>query len=137
VPSPRLIPEPRLLRTSVLEVAMAIATDMHQMNNMRTQQYLSKRLQVTAEQKEAWVHHWWHTGVSAVEALLPKLGGGWTLGEGPTLADCCLVPQVANALRGGFDFAGYPKVWRAYQHCMTHPAFQRAAPSAQPDHVPH
>jgi len=136
-PQPRLIPEHGPLRTAVLEVAMAIATDMHQVNNMRTQKYLAQRLEASAGQKEAWVRHWWHTGFAAVEALLPPVRAGWTLGEGPTLADCCLVPQVANAMRGGFDCAAYPKLWRAFEHCMGHPAFLRAAPASQPDHVAH
>ena len=134
-PQPRLIPESGSLRTSALEAAMAIATDMHQMNNMRTQQYLSRELRVTAAQKEAWVRHWWNTGFSAVEALLPAVNDGWALGDGRTVVDCCLAPQVANALRGGYGCAGHPKLWRAYQHCMRHAAFQRAAPGDQPDYV--
>ena len=60
---------------------------------------------------------------------------GWALAEGPNVVDCCLAPQVANALRGGHGCAGHPKLWRAYQHCMRNAAFQRAAPAAQPDYV--
>ncbi|MEI8631173.1 glutathione S-transferase C-terminal domain-containing protein [Vibrio sp. PP-XX7] len=86
--------------------------------------------------KKAWYQHWIDEGFTAVEALLTKYGHGqYCFGHTPTLADCCLVPQVANALRFGCDLSAYPKIMAIYQYRLTHPAFQQAAPSEQPDYI--
>jgi glutathione S-transferase len=71
-----------------------------------------------------------------VERLLAKLPPGtYCAGDTPTLADCCLVPQVANAMRMGCELSGFPRVLRVYEHCMKQPAFVEAAPQNQPDYV--
>ncbi|MBP0630270.1 maleylacetoacetate isomerase [Cupriavidus sp. AcVe19-1a] len=133
-PVPRLIPADGPARTRVLEVALTIACDMHPLNNLRVQKYLGVRLGFADADKAEWVAHWLTAGFSALEPWL-SADGGWCVGDAPTLADCCLVPQVANALRAGFSLEPFPRVRRAYEHCMRHEAFRVAAPSAQPDYV--
>ncbi|AGW93338.1 maleylacetoacetate isomerase [Cupriavidus sp. DF5525] len=135
-PEPRLIPLEGLARTRVLEMALTIACDIHPLNNMRVQKYLSGPLGIADADKSAWVAHWLTAGFSALEPWLSE-EGGWCVGNAPTLADCCLVPQVANALRAGFSLDPYPRVRRVYEHCMRHEAFRVAAPSTQPDYVAH
>ncbi len=136
-PEPRLIPGDASLRARVLELSSVIACDIHPVNNLRVLRYLHKVLQVTPEQKNAWYQHWIAEGLTAVETLLAQHGHGpYCFGDAPTLADCCLVPQVANALRTDCDVTPYPKVMAVYKHCGEQPAFQRAQPSAQPDYVP-
>ncbi len=136
----RLQPEPRLLPTGspqrerVLEIACLVAADIHPLNNLRVLRYLNKTLAVTDAQKSAWYAHWIHEGFRGLEQLLPN-HDGWCVGSSPSLADCCLVPQVANAARMAVDLDAYPRIRRIAQYCNTHPAFQRAAPSAQPDYV--
>jgi maleylacetoacetate isomerase len=136
----RLAPEPRLLptdgshREQVLEIACLIAADIHPLDNLRVLKYLTSNLAVTDAQKQAWYAHWIHEGFRALERLLPD-HDGWCVGSSPTLADCCLVPQVANASRMAVDLDAYPRIRRVARYCNSHPAFQRAAPSAQPDYV--
>ncbi|MFU1929022.1 maleylacetoacetate isomerase [Bordetella hinzii] len=133
-PEPRLLPADALARARVLEVSQAIACDIHPVNNMRILRYLQDVLGVTEAQKNAWYAHWIQEGLTAVEALLARHGhGAYCFGDAPTLADCCLVPQVANAQRMNCDLSPYARVLRVYEHCSAQPAFQAAAPSRQPD----
>jgi len=133
-PVPQLIPIDGSSRTRVLEVALTIACDVHPLNNMRVQKYLSDPLGIADAAKAEWIEHWLTAGFSALEPCLPA-NGGWCVGDAPTLADCCLVPQVANALRVAFSLDPFPRVRRVYEHCMRREAFRAAAPSAQPDYV--
>ncbi|SSW72100.1 maleylacetoacetate isomerase [Achromobacter agilis] len=133
-PEPRLIPADTLARARVLELSDAISCDIHPVNNMRILRYLQDVLGASDEQKNTWYQHWIREGLTAVEALLARHGhGAYCFGDAPTLADCCLVPQVANALRMGCDLSAYPRVLRIHEHCNGQPAFQQAAPSQQPD----
>src|SRR3546814_7291582 len=99
-PEPRLIPVDLQQRAAVLEIANLIACDMHPVNNMKVLRYLVDELGATEEQKSAWYRHWINEGFHGLEALLVRSGSGkFCVGSQPTIADCCLVPQVANALR--------------------------------------
>ena len=74
--------------------------------------------------------------MSAVETLLQRHGQAPIAGDAPTLADCCLVPQVGQrAARMGCDLTPYAHVMRVHEHCVAQPAFQRAAPAQQPDYI--
>lgn len=135
-PEPRLIPADTLARARVLELSDAISCDVHPVNNMRILRYLQDVLGATEEQKTAWYHHWIREGLSAAEELLARHGHGpYCFGDAPTLADCCLVPQVANAQRMGCDLSAYPRILRIFDHCNAQPAFQAAAPARQPDYT--
>ena len=135
-PEPRLIPADPLLRARVLEVSDAIACDIHPVNNLRILRYLQDRLGVTPAQKDEWYRHWVAEGLGAVEQLLRRAGDGpYCFGAAPTLADCCLIPQVANAERMGCDLTPYPTIMKIYHHAMVQPAFQAAAPERQPDYL--
>lgn len=133
-PEPRLIPADARLRARVLELSHAIACDIHPVNNLRVLRYLQDALGVSAGQKDAWYRHWIREGMAMVEDLLARHGAGpYCFGEAPTLADCCLVPQMANALRMGCDLSACPRALAVHEYCLAQPAFARAAPSAQPD----
>jgi glutathione S-transferase len=68
--------------------------------------------------------------------LLAKLPAGpYCAGSEPTLADCCLVPQVANAMRMGCDLTRFTRTVAIYEHCVAQPAFIQAAPGSQPDYI--
>lgn len=135
-PSPRLIPlEPRR-RARVLELATLIACDIHPVNNLRVLRYLDSELQVTPQQKRAWYRHWIAEGMAGAERLLARAGTGpWCFGAAPTLADVCLVPQVANALRMDCDLSAYPRSLAVHEHARREPAFEAAQPQRQPDYV--
>jgi maleylacetoacetate isomerase len=135
-PEPRLVPEDLVQRARVLEIAQTIACEIHPINNIRVLKYLTGKLRVNEEEKSAWYKHWVDEGLGAVEHLLAKLpAGGFCVGDTPTLADCCLVPQVANAMRMGCDLSRFTRVLAVYEHSMKQPAFVAAAPQNQPDYV--
>lgn len=135
-PAPRLLPQDAAARARVLELSTVIACDIHPVNNLRVLRYLQDTLGVTPAQKDAWYRHWIDEGLAAVERLLERQGhGDWCFGDAPTLADCCLVPQIANAQRMGCDTSAYTRTMCVHAHASAHPAFEAAAPNRQPDHT--
>ncbi|VWB49245.1 maleylacetoacetate isomerase [Burkholderia aenigmatica] len=135
-PEPRLIPLERQHRARVLELATLIACDIHPLNNLRVLRYLDTELKVTPQQKTAWYRHWIADGMAGVERLLARaVTGPWCFGDTPTLADVCLVPQVANALRMDCDLSAYPRSLAVFEHARREPAFEAAQPRRQPDYV--
>lgn len=134
-PEPALLPADAIGRARVRALAQAIACDLHPVNNLRVLQYLSQQLGISAEQKDAWYRHWVATGLQGLEALLADhpSTGRFCHGDTPTLADCCLVPQLYNARRFQCPLDAYPTIQRIAAACETLPAFQQAAPEVQPD----
>lgn len=122
-------------RTRVRSIAQLIACDIHPLNNLRVLAQLEQQFGATQAQKEAWVRHWIEAGFVALEELLggnPSTGE-FCEGDEPTMADCCLVPQVYNARRYGVDMSAFPTISRIEQSCLALPAFDLAAPEKQPD----
>ena len=132
-PDIALLPQNVEQRALIRAFSQSIACDIHPLNNLRVLHYLSDTLTVSDEQKSAWYAHWIEVGFNGLEAQLKDSNGKFCFGETATFADCCLVPQVYNALRFNIDLAAYPKITAIYQHCNTLPAFQNAAPEAQDD----
>jgi len=136
-PEPPLLPADALGRAQVRALAQSIACEIHPLNNLRVLKYLSRDLHVSEEAKNTWYRHWVRTGLEAFErqlALLPE--GQFCWGDTPSLADCCLVPQIFNARRFDTPLAGLPRTMAAFEACMALPAFQQAQPSACPDAQP-
>lgn len=133
-PEPRLIPAEPLARARVLETSYAIACDIYPVNNLRVLKYLTAELGATTAARDAWYAHWIAEGLAAVERLLVRHGSPpFCFGDTPTLADCCLIPQIANALRTGCDTRPYPRAMAIYAHAIAQPAFAAAMPANQPD----
>jgi maleylacetoacetate isomerase/maleylpyruvate isomerase len=134
-PLPRLLPKEPQARAAVRAIALGIACDVHPLGNLRVLHYLEKHLGVDEEGKRRWSRHWVELGLAAAEQLLLSSGTAQPFchGDSPTVADCCLVPQVFNAMRVGCSLEPYPILRGIYQHCMRLAAFQLAAPEAQPD----
>lgn len=130
-PNVALLPQDAQQRALVRAFSLAIACDIHPLNNLRVLQYLTGTLNVTDEQKTVWYKHWVETGFITLEALLAESNGKFCFGDQATIADCCLIPQVYNALRFNIDLSAYPKIASIYQYCNTLAAFQNAAPEAQ------
>ncbi len=133
-PEPLLVPINAPARGQVLEIAQLIACDIHPLNNLRVLKYLTADLGLSEAQKNAWYAHWIAEGFNALEALLPD-HDGWCVGDAPTLADCCLVPQLANAERMKVDLAAWPRIRRIAAFARQHPAFVQAEPQRQPDYA--
>lgn len=135
-PEPRLIPADPKDKARALELSNVISCDMHPVNNLRILGYLQNELEINDKQKRDWYEHWVDEGFTAVESLLARHGyGKYCFGETASIADCCLVPQVANALRFGCDLSKFEKITAIYEHCLLNPAFQKAEPKEQPDYI--
>jgi maleylacetoacetate isomerase len=133
-PEPLLVPADGPARGQVLEIAQLIACDIHPLNNLRVLKFLTADMGLSEAQKNAWYAHWIAEGFNALEALLPD-HDGWCVGDAPTLADCCLVPQVANAERMKVDLSTWPRIRRITAFARQHPAFVQAEPQRQPDYA--
>jgi maleylacetoacetate isomerase len=135
VPDPPLLPATPEARARVRAIAQAIACDIHPLNNLRVLKYLTGTLGVSEDAKNAWYRHWIELGLSALEAQLAadNRTGAFCHGATPTLADVCLVPQLANARRYSIPIDPYPMLERIESRCLALDAFARAAPDRQPD----
>jgi len=133
-PVPPLLPKDPHARARVRSLSLLIACEIHPLNNLRTLTHLRKSLGQSEEQVNAWYRHWIADGLAKLEAELKAPSTGrYCQGELPGMADCCLVPQVFNALRYKCDLAQYPIVTRMYDACMQLEAFDRAQPGRQAD----
>jgi maleylacetoacetate isomerase len=134
-PTPPLLPPDAAGRARVRALALAIACDIHPINNLRVLNYLTGTLGATEAQKNGWYRYWCDVGFEALETQLAreKATGAFCHGGLPTLADICLVPQLANARRVELDLSLYPTLLRIEAACTALPAFAAAAPARQPD----
>jgi maleylacetoacetate isomerase len=130
-----LLPQDAVGRARVRALAQTVACDTHPLMNLRVLKHLKGPMGLGEEQKMDWYRHWMNEGMQALEAHLERDGdtGRFCYGDTPTIADCCLVPQVYNAQRFEIDLAPYPNVARVAANCADLPAFKAAHPSAQPD----
>ena len=133
-PEPPLLPSDPVGRAHVRALAQSIACEIHPVNNLRVLKYLVSELKLDEAAKNAWYRHWVREGLLAFERQLAQHPAGvYCWGDTPTMADCCLVPQVFNGQRFDCDFSGLPRTMAAYEACMRLDAFQRAQPSQCPD----
>ena len=133
-PEPPLLPKDAKGRARVRSLSLLIACEIHPLNNLRTLQHLKRALGQNEDQVNAWYRHWVADGLAKFEADVVRGGAGrFCHGNGPTMADCCLVPQIFNAQRYKCDLAPYPATMRIFDACMQLAAFDRAQPSKQPD----
>ena len=115
-------------------LSLLVACEIHPLNNLRTLQYLKRELGQNEAQINTWYRHWVADGLLKLEADLSKSDTrNFCHGDSPTMAECCLVPQIFNAQRYNSDLAPYPTVMRIFDACMKLEAFDRAQPSKQPD----
>ena len=130
-----LMPADALGRARVRALALTVACDIHPLGNLRVLKYLVHQLNTPDEAKLEWSRHWIREGFAALEATLAgaPATGRFCHGDTPTLADCCLVPQVFNALRFEVDMAQFPTIARIHAACGELDAFSAAHPSRQPD----
>jgi maleylacetoacetate isomerase len=135
VPRPPLLPADAPGRARARSIAYAVACDIHPVNNLRVNQYLKKTFNADADAQTAWQRHWISTGFAALETTLARdrETGAWCHGDAPTIADICLIPQVANARRVRLEIEAWPTIARIEAHALTHPAFNAALPANQPD----
>ena len=132
---PPLLPRDPAGRARVRQLAYAVACDIHPVNNLRVLLHLRDTFGADETARAEWQRHWIALGFAALETLLagsPETGT-FCHGDAPTLADICLVPQMANARRVNTNLAPYPTLVRIEETALAHPAFDAALPKNQPD----
>jgi maleylpyruvate isomerase len=134
-PEPPLLPATAGERARVRSLALAVACDIHPLNNLRVLAYLTGELGIDEDAKLRWYRHWVAEGLGALEGALASSDetGRFCHGDRPTIADCCLVPQVFNARRFDCPLESYPTVIRIEAACLALPELERALPENQPD----
>ena len=135
-PEPAILPRAALERAIVRRMALIVACDIHPLNNTRVGRKLN---QIGVAQEvilKDWIQPWIRDGFDALEPLVAEHAGRYAFGDQPTIADCCLVPQVYSANRFEVDLSPYPAIKGAAERAAGHPAFQAAHPNKQPDAQP-
>lgn len=132
-PQQPLLPKDIKTKAKARALALDIACEIHPVNNLRVQQYLSQQLALSDPAKLAWVDYWINTGFAAIETQLAKSAGEFCFGDELSIADICLVPQVYNANRFGVNMHKFERIQLVVDHCLQLPAFIAALPENQED----
>ena len=134
-PKPPLLPSDAAERAVVRSMALLIACEVHPIQNLRVLNHLKSDHKQSDDDTIRWARHWINLGLSALEQMVISVSkqGEFCFGQTPTMADLCLVPQLANARRFGVDLSAYPKLLAIEAACISLPAFADAAPENQPD----
>ncbi len=129
---PPLLPGDALTRAQIRAAAQIIACDTHPLNNTRVGAYLKAEFGRSQDDVIAWMHHWTRRGLLAYQAMLPP-ETPYSFGAVPTIADCCLVPQLYNLRRWNTPAEGLDRLLEIEAACLALPAFDAARPERQPD----
>lgn len=132
-PDPSLLPSSPEDAATVRAIAALVGCDIHPLNNLRVLNRLRSQFDASNAQVKEWITHWVGQGFGALDQIIGRVGGRFAFGDGPTLADCYLVPQVYNAERYNVDLSAFPRVLAAADAARALPAFAAAHPDLQPD----
>jgi maleylacetoacetate isomerase len=130
-PDPPLLPEDAADAAHVRGMALAIACDIHPLNNLRVLKYLKGVLGHSQDEVDAWYVHWITEGLAPLEAAAAPRSGDFLFGDQPSVADICLVPQLFNARRFNVPLDAYPTLLRADANAARLEAFAAAHPDKQ------
>jgi maleylpyruvate isomerase len=132
-PAPALLPDDADGRATVRAIAQIVACDIHPLNNLRVLTALREELGADEAGVSRWIARWMQEGFAALETLVARHGGRFAYGDTPSLADCCLVPQLFAAERFEVDVTPFPRLVAAAGHARELDAFKQADPALQPD----
>jgi len=134
-PAPPVLPADPILRARVRAFANLICADLHPVNNNRVRRFMADRIGAPPAAVQSWYEHWVAVAFTALEAAVAShpVTDRHCFGSQPTIADACLVPQMANARRFGCDLSPYPNLERIDANCRKLDAFAQARPDRQPD----
>jgi maleylacetoacetate isomerase len=130
-PDPPLVPHDPADGAHVRAMALAVACDIHPLNNLRVLRYLKNELGQRQDEVDRWYAHWIAEGLGALEATAKAGAGRFLFGDAPTIADVCLVPQLFNARRFNVPLDDYPTLLRADENAQALDAFAAAHPDRQ------
>ena len=134
--TPPLMPGDAAGRARVRALSDAIACDIHPLNNLRVLRHIDQIFDTDeATRNDSWYKHWIAEGMTGLEGMLADSNdtGEFCHGDTPTMADCCLIPQIYNAERFDCDMSSYSTAMRINATCLSLEPFQRALPEVQPD----
>jgi maleylacetoacetate isomerase/maleylpyruvate isomerase len=133
-PTPPLLPADPGDRAIVRAMAEIVACDIHPLNNLRVLKALAELGHpIGGAEQTRWGAGWINDGFRALEAMVARHGAGFAFGDRPTIADCCLIPQIWSSTRFDVDMAPYPALAAVAARAGEHPAFLAAHPDRQPD----
>ena len=132
-PAPPILPERPEDSARARAIAATIACEAQPFMNLRIQTYLKTERGFDDDDVRDWLNRWPGAAMAAAEKLIAQTGGDYCAGDAPTIADCCLVPQMYAAQRFGVDISGFKRLNEINQRCLAHPAFEKAHPDNQPD----
>lgn len=130
-PNQPLLPASAAERAHVVAMAMAVACDIHPLNNLRVLKYLKNELGHSQDEVDRWYAHWISEGLPALEVMAAPHAGKFLFGDAPTGADICLVPQLYNARQFNVPLDHYPTLLRAEENANKLEAFAAAHPDRQ------
>lgn len=138
-PTPQLLPSHPIGRAKVRALALSIACEIHPLNNLRVLKHLGRVFKATQDDKNTWYRHWITVGLAAFERQLEQVrvadpGAIFCYGDQPSMADCCLVPQLFNAKRFDCDLTAFPITMSVFEKCMAIDTFINSQPSLCPDY---
>ena len=132
-PAPPLLPADAMERAAVRAMASTIACDIHPLNNLRVLQALRRGMGASEQAVQDWIARWITEGFAGLDVMVRDHGRNFCFGDTPTMADCCLIPQIYNARRYHVDLTDFPELLAIDARCREVDAFARAAPESQPD----
>jgi len=127
-PAPSILPGDAITRARIRAAALVIAADIHPIQNLR----ILRRIRSLGQDDQAWAKQVIEEGLTALEQILAPNEGPFAFGQSPSLADICLVPQMANARRFGADLQ-CPRLKSIEEACMKLDAFHLTQADYQPD----
>jgi maleylacetoacetate isomerase len=130
-PNQPLVPAAAEVRAHVIAMSLIVVADIHPLNNLRVLKYLKGELGQPQEAVDRWYAHWIIEGLPALEVLAKPQAGAFLFGDGPTVADICLVPQLYNARRFNVPIGDWPTLLRAEENANKLEAFAAAHPDRQ------
>ena len=131
-PEPSILPGDARARARIRTMALVIACDVHPLNNTRVGRAL-EAMDVSPVRRAKWTERWILDGFQTLEPMVAEYGQGFAFGDTPTLADCCLIPQIYSATRFGISLEPFPAILAVATRAAAHPAFMAAHPDLQPD----
>lgn len=135
IPEPAFLPKDPFARAEVRAFALAIACDIHPIDNLRVLNYLKDPLGHSQDEVDGWYRHWCAEGFAGLEVIARRHAGAgrFLFDDTPGLGEICLIPQLGGARRFGTDMTAYPRLLEVEAACMALPAFADAVPGKQPD----
>lgn len=128
---PAILPVDPYLRARCRGLAEIINSGIQPLQNLTT----TNQVKAFGGDATVWPKGFIADGLLAFERAATDIAGTFCVGNSPTIADCCLIPQLASARRFGVDISKLSLLLAVEERCMALPAFADAMPDRQPDAV--